>query len=85
VVAAIEISRKTVGKIRQNIFYAFVYNAVLIPIAAIGLLYPALAGLAMAASSVSVTSSSLLLRRWTPPSRKRMQTTGQGLGGAALP
>jgi len=70
VVAAIEISKKTVSKIRQNLFYAFVYNTALIPIAGLGLLYPALAGLAMAASSVSVTSSSLLLKRWSPPSKK---------------
>jgi Cu+-exporting ATPase len=69
-VAAIEISKKTVSKIKQNLFYAFAYNAVLIPIAGLGLLYPALAGLAMAASSVSVTSSSLLLKRWTPPSKR---------------
>ena len=70
VVAAVEISKKTVSKIKQNLFYAFVYNAALIPIAGVGLLYPALAGLAMAASSVSVTSSSLLLKRWSPPSKK---------------
>lgn len=66
VVAAIEIARKTVSKIRQNLIYAFAYNVVLIPVAAIGLLYPALAGLAMAASSVSVTASSLAMRRWKP-------------------
>ncbi len=71
VVAAIEISKKTVSKIKQNLFYAFVYNVILIPVAGVGLLYPALAGLAMAASSVSVTSSSLLLKRWTPPSKSR--------------
>lgn len=70
VVAAIEISKKTVSKIRQNLFYAFVYNTALIPMAGLGLLYPALAGLAMAASSVSVTSSSLLLKRWSPPSKR---------------
>jgi Cu+-exporting ATPase len=70
VVAAVEISKKTVSKIKQNLFYAFIYNAVLIPVAGVGLLYPALAGLAMAASSVSVTSSSLLLKRWSPPSKK---------------
>jgi Cu+-exporting ATPase len=70
VVTAIEISKKTVSKIRQNLFYAFLYNATLIPIAGVGLLYPAFAGLAMAASSVSVTSSSLLLKRWLPPSKK---------------
>jgi len=66
VVTSIQISKKTVGKIRQNLFYAFIYNAALIPIAGLGLLYPALAGMAMAASSVSVTSSSLLLKRWSP-------------------
>ncbi len=70
VVTAIEISKKTVSKIKQNLFYAFVYNVILIPIAGIGLLHPAFAGLAMAASSVSVVSSSLLLKRWIPPSMK---------------
>ncbi len=70
VVSAIEISKKTVSKIKQNLFYAFAYNVILIPIAGLGLLYPVLAGLAMAASSVSVTASSLLLKRWTPPSKK---------------
>lgn len=68
VVSAVEIARKTVGKIKQNLFYAFAYNVVLIPVAAMGLLYPALAGLAMAASSVSVTASSLALKRWKPSS-----------------
>jgi P-type Cu+ transporter len=62
VVSAIETSKKIVGKIRQNLVYAFMYNVVLMPVAAMGLLYPALAGLAMAASSVSVTASSLALR-----------------------
>jgi len=70
VVTAIEISKKTVGKIKQNLIYAFAYNTILIPVAGIGLLYPALAGLAMAASSVSVTSSSLLLKRWSPKRQK---------------
>ncbi|MFB5638180.1 MAG: heavy metal translocating P-type ATPase [Nitrosarchaeum sp.] len=70
VVTAIEISKKTVGKIKQNLFYAFAYNTLLIPVAGVGLLYPALAGLAMAASSVSVTSSSLLLKRWSPKKQK---------------
>lgn len=71
VISAIEISKKTVGKIKQNLFYAFVYNIALVPIAGLGLLYPTLAGLAMATSSVSVTSSSLLLRRWSPPSKRK--------------
>ncbi len=66
VVSAVEIARKTVSKIKQNLIYAFAYNVILIPVAGVGLLYPALAGLAMAASSVSVTMSSLALRRWTP-------------------
>ncbi|MBI3638804.1 MAG: copper-translocating P-type ATPase [Thaumarchaeota archaeon] len=70
VVTAIEIAKKTVGKIKQNLTYAFMYNAILIPIAAIGLLYPALAGIAMAASSVSVTMSSLAMKRWTPKRKK---------------
>lgn len=70
VVSAIEISKKTVGKIKQNLFYAFGYNIALVPIAGLGLLYPTLAGLAMAASSVSVTSSSLFLKRWSPPSKR---------------
>jgi Cu+-exporting ATPase len=65
-VSAIEISRKIIGKIKQNLVYAFMYNVVLIPVAAMDLLYPALAGLAMAASSMSVTASSLALRHWNP-------------------
>ncbi len=73
VVAAIEISKKTVSKIRQNLFYAFAYNTILIPVAGLGLLYPALAGLAMAASSVSVTLSSLSLKRWIPPSQRKIR------------
>ena len=63
---AYEISKKTISKIKQNLFYAFVYNTALIPLASLGLVYPALAGMAMAASSVSVTTSSLLLKRWKP-------------------
>jgi len=66
VVSAFDISKKTVWKIKQNLFYAFAYNVALIPVAGLGLLYPAIAGMAMAASSVSVTGSSLLLKRWNP-------------------
>ena len=73
VVAAVEIARKTVSKIKQNLLYAFVYNIILIPVAATGLLYPALAGIAMAASSVSVTMSSLALKRWVPKSKRVIQ------------
>ena len=63
---AIAISRRTYSKIRQNLFWAFIYNAVGIPLAAFGMLNPMLAGAAMAFSSVSVVSNALLLKRWRP-------------------
>jgi Cu+-exporting ATPase len=63
---AIDISIKTYRKIRQNLGWAFIYNIVGIPLAAFGYLNPMLAGAAMALSSVSVVSNSLLLRRWKP-------------------
>jgi Cu+-exporting ATPase len=69
VAAALDISRRTVAKIRQNLFWAFAYNAAGIPLAALGYLSPVLAGAAMALSSVSVMSNALLLRRWRPPVR----------------
>lgn len=65
---AIDVSRRTYGKIRQNLFWAFVYNVVGIPLAALGFLSPVLAGAAMALSSVSVVANALLLRRWRPRS-----------------
>jgi Cu+-exporting ATPase len=69
VAAAISISRSTWNKIRQNLFWAFIYNIIGIPLAAAGYLSPAIAGAAMAMSSVSVVSNSLMLKRWAP--RKR--------------
>ncbi|CAM4108621.1 Copper-exporting P-type ATPase A [Pseudomonas reidholzensis] len=64
--AALEISRKTYAKIRQNLFWAFIYNLIGIPLAAFGLLNPVLAGAAMALSSVSVVSNALWLKTWSP-------------------
>ncbi|MDT7518901.1 heavy metal translocating P-type ATPase [Rhodoferax sp. TBRC 17660] len=66
VAAALDISRRTVAKIRQNLFWAFAYNAAGIPLAALGYLSPVVAGAAMALSSVSVMTNALLLKRWTP-------------------
>lgn len=76
-VSAIQLSRKVITRIKQNIFWAFAYNTLLVPLAA-GALYPffgitfrpELAGLAMALSSVTVVSLSLLLKRYVPPARR---------------
>jgi Cu+-exporting ATPase len=81
-VAAIQLSRKVMDRIKQNLFWAFAYNAALIPVAA-GALYPLFgvtfrpefAGLAMALSSVTVVSLSLLLKRFVPPA-KEVRTHG---------
>jgi Cu+-exporting ATPase len=77
VASAVQLSRKVMSRIKQNLFWAFAYNSALIPVAA-GILYPflgitfrpELAGLAMAMSSVTVVIFSLMLKRYTPPSRQ---------------
>ena len=66
VASAIDISRATWRKIQQNLFWAFIYNVIGIPLAALGYLSPALAAAAMALSSVSVVTNSLLLKNWRP-------------------
>ena len=66
VAAALDISHRTVAKIRQNLFWAFAYNVAGIPLAAFGFLNPVIAGAAMAMSSISVMSNALLLKRWIP-------------------
>ncbi|WP_394740880.1 heavy metal translocating P-type ATPase [Natronococcus roseus] len=75
VLKAVRISEATISKVRQNLFWAFVYNATLIPIASLGLLNPALAGLAMAASSVSVMTNSLAFARYDPHEDYRLAVT----------
>lgn len=83
--AAIQLSQKTIGRVKMNLFWAFAYNAALIPVAA-GVLYPAfgitfrpeLAGLAMAASSVTVVTLSLLLKGYMPEA-KRGETEERGM------
>ena len=72
VAAALDISDRTVAKIRQNLFWAFAYNVAGIPLAAFGFLNPVVAGAAMALSSVSVMSNALLLKRWKPITRDKL-------------
>ena len=68
--AALDIARRTVSKIRQNLFWAFAYNVAGIPLAALGYLSPVVAGAAMALSSVSVLGNALWLMRWRPQHHK---------------
>jgi Cu+-exporting ATPase len=68
---AIAVSRATYNKIRQGLFWAFIYNVIGMPLAAFGFLSPMIAGAAMALSSVSVVSNALLLRRWRPVADRR--------------
>ena len=84
-VAAVQLSRKVMRRIRQNLFWAFAYNAALIPMAA-GLFFPFLhvllppevAGLAMAMSSVTVVTLSLLLKKYVPPIRRLEKNLSTG-------
>ncbi len=69
----ISISRRTYSKIKQNLFWAFIYNIIGIPLAAFGYLNPVVAGAAMAMSSVSVVTNSLLLKRWKSSTSKHFQ------------
>jgi P-type Cu+ transporter len=84
---AIEISRRTVAKIRQNLFWAFAYNVAGIPLAALGWLHPVVAGAAMAFSSVAVVTNALLLTRWKPASRQpgSPAARGEAQGPAGAP
>jgi Cu+-exporting ATPase len=76
-VAAVQLSRKVMSRIKQNLFWAFAYNTALIPVAA-GVLFPfygiqfrpEFAGLAMALSSVTVVSLSLMLKSYVPPAQE---------------
>ena len=68
---AIDISRRTYNKIKQNLFWAFFYNLIGIPLAALGFLNPMIAGAAMALSSVSVVTNALLLKRWKARSESK--------------
>ena len=85
---ALDISRRTWRKIRQNLFWAFIYNVAGIPLAAAGLLSPVVAGAAMAFSSVSVLANALLLKRWRPAADAAVARTAvvpEGRGGVAGP
>jgi Cu+-exporting ATPase len=75
---AIEISRATYRKIQQNLFWAFIYNVIGIPLAAMGLLTPVFAGAAMSMSSVSVVTNALRLKRWRATEVKSTKARARG-------
>jgi len=79
IVAAIRLSHATIGKVRQNLFWALIYNTIGIPFAAFGILSPIIAGAAMAFSSVSVVTNSTLLKRYDPREGFRPLTNTHGL------
>jgi Cu+-exporting ATPase len=79
---AIALSRATLSKIRQNLFFAFLYNVLGIPLAALGMLNPVIAGAAMALSSVSVVANSLLLNKWKPSNSKSKEWIARGASKA---
>jgi len=76
--ASIRLSRQTIRKIKQNLFWAFIYNIIGIPFAALGMLNPIIAGAAMAFSSVSVVTNSLSLKRYNPSQIKTVGDTAEG-------
>lgn len=81
IAAAVRLSRRTLGKIRQNLFWAFFYNLICIPLAVSGVFTPVLGGAAMAFSSVSVVSNSLLLKRYNPEYDQPKYNRNKALGG----
>src|SRR5690625_1515300 len=78
IVAAIRMSHATIAKIKQNLFWALIYNTIGIPFAAFGILSPIIAGAAMAFSSVSVVTNSSLLKRYDPQKGFRGPKSRQG-------
>lgn len=79
VAIAIDLSKVTFRKVRQNLFFAFIYNILGIPLAAFGLLNPVFAGAAMALSSLCVVSNALLLNRWKPKSNRHVSSKKSAL------